>query len=1708
MLLKRAVCEFKDVTPIEYDDAMIRTAASKIGLNANSTAREVVESEVRKHKTALFFKAKAIVADETNSNGDNFPEAEVIKSAQTFVGVPFYTNHQNQDIEKARGKIIYAEWNPEEKAVYVIGFVDREAYPQICRGIEQDYMTGVSMGASVEYSECSVCQNKATSPDSYCSHIKMMKGRKFSGTVKNVKTGEILHLKDKLVYEVNYGIRFIELSGVGDPACRSCHIKGVIDNGEILQKAAACQNDFWMYKENAITKVASQEEVNQLEQALASLEAISISLIKNRKQVEVEFASDLVKILSDLQQFTDELVGAGFAQMPGAAGAVPGGVPGTAMPGAETLPPLGGPLPATETMPISEEPFAPAAVTGMPGTPAVNRPRMPSAPVKPITGSATDKLSKIAAEIEILKSKIAEKDTEQGEGEDMKRRIPPVADRERSATKQILGASMQENTGTFGNDKSTNINGGSKMSGINSTAERRDASNVTTEKQLEGDTGSSKRTGEEQNSTTEKQLEAKRQGEPTVVTEKQLVDKQTGEVPSVTSEKQLEAKRTGQEANSVTQVQLADGYRKDSESTVVTEKQLEAKPGMWERASFARKDVLTAADHLASVVKALAKSAVESCATPSQIRNAVCGLVNNLKVKAETLDFITKGGVSISEDVGLVSRAKYWGGKGVTIASTTAADVKKSVLDNLNVLIASNEKVHPEVVTDVLEVVAEDARSEKEISAEIDAMLAVKPEEPNRIASSKDDIRKALAKEPVVASKQPMVPGTPVAGKKPAVPGSKEAELAKREEERQKALAAVKMPDRVIIASFAELGMTKEEVKADPKKAKQKILDLARASATAENRKLAAVTNVDISPDGTINIAIDTEGKQEEIEVPLEGETPESTAPEGDVTGEGLDNLMAPPPTEPAAPGLTTPGANVNIPSPEAPLPTAASKGKMTKEAQFGGGTGGGMPGAPMSGVGEPSAPGIGEKPAMEDAVQSFTETAEPEGEAPGVGEQMMPGAICPSCHSTDTTTGKKGMEAGAYECNACGLRYQVQVVFEVLNPENMVVEKDEEKGKVKEPELPSMPVAAYIKLDKDSMQKIASSSKKYGNVCPACGMVECKASEQGEGTATFVCPSCQTKTEKEILVSKDDASEAYMRVAWTIEPKKVAKFDCQPCKAAAKKFAAKIRVAKMIKAASDNSADPKTAFPMANCIERVSRMYGANAVASYGECKGKVLSDCVCKELETFGLTKNSHLVRLAEVYSQEDPMDECLKVHQDKGFKKAQAETICNAFKKECSSEADSNELLMAFAGTNEFTKEELEAMNEYKKSKMSKGAQAEDMEGNIGDPIDVVPATPEVEETVTIELPAEVAKDIAGQVEEATEAPAEVVPGSPETGGLEVADGTPLLEEPAEAVELDIDATAGTIKSITVIKTAEAPKKVEDIEHDVKSGIPRGKATLGNESAANIDVAEKKPEIPRGTATMGQEQKFDAKLPDIPVDNDTIGGEKETQKGMPATNNEIKGTVIAEKAPALQKEAKTPKLVKDIEHDVEAKIPRKEELLGKEVKVPEKKLDVPRGDATLGDEEKFVEKLPDVPMDDAKMGGEKDTQKGMPAVNDEIKGTVIAEKRERQMEKLSAGRHKKACLVAAKLVAEGKIATGDMDEVVEVLSKLELDRMEAFAAKMFKAPARTVQAATLPVGITQEASAYAPEQPKSLVEQLSEALTIGSGKLNDSLVEDGKR
>jgi len=347
-----------------------------------------LETEVKEHPDFLYVKNFAIKANETNDNGDWFSTDELKKATPSFINCPVFTNHQNNDIEKAKGKIIHSWYDDEKDGIMTIARIDAVAYPHIARGVQTGVMLSSSMGCSVNVSICSICHNAATKPTDYCHCIKEQKRKVLSGTTQckyhdhgteeqcplcESKKGEnrIITYANQEVHEKNYGIRFIEDSLVVSPACHDCGITEVIDISKFLKKVAeindilpgllksasshpiACAESNCIYivgeEEDKIIrgalehvnsiaeklkhfvlaekiaetvknmpkmhKMAGQKELDDLKTALELISNVSKKMIDQKAQIDLEFLEDLVKVMSGLQEVSDELAQMGYGRL-------------------------------------------------------------------------------------------------------------------------------------------------------------------------------------------------------------------------------------------------------------------------------------------------------------------------------------------------------------------------------------------------------------------------------------------------------------------------------------------------------------------------------------------------------------------------------------------------------------------------------------------------------------------------------------------------------------------------------------------------------------------------------------------------------------------------------------------------------------------------------------------------------------------------------------------------------------------------------------------------------------------------------------------------------------------------------------------------------------------------------------------------------------------------------------------------------------------------------------------------------------------------------------------------------------------------------------------------------------------------------------------------------------------------------------------------
>ncbi|MEM3008480.1 MAG: hypothetical protein QXU32_01640 [Nitrososphaerales archaeon] len=179
----------------------------------------------------LYVRVRAI-SSRVNKNHDGWPSEELKKSYHTFLHKPIFIDHHNTDPMKARGVVVDAKLHVEDDLekvskldpyyatapknhlpptwIELLLEVDAKRFPKLAKAIIDGDIDGVSMGANVEHSICSHCENVAYSPEDYCNHI-ISKGALFDMWENGVKVA-------KPSYEDCYGVKFFEISFVFDPA--------------------------------------------------------------------------------------------------------------------------------------------------------------------------------------------------------------------------------------------------------------------------------------------------------------------------------------------------------------------------------------------------------------------------------------------------------------------------------------------------------------------------------------------------------------------------------------------------------------------------------------------------------------------------------------------------------------------------------------------------------------------------------------------------------------------------------------------------------------------------------------------------------------------------------------------------------------------------------------------------------------------------------------------------------------------------------------------------------------------------------------------------------------------------------------------------------------------------------------------------------------------------------------------------------------------------------------------------------------------------------------------------------------------------------------------------------------------------------------------------------------------------------------------------
>ena len=111
-----------------------------------------------------------------NSNGDVFPEQELIRAYKNWVGKPLCIDHKSSSVDSIRGVILDTYYDRTFKRVIGLCALDKVSYPDLARKVSTGYSTSVSMGTAVGKAICTDCGTVASTERDFCNHMKTKTG--------------------------------------------------------------------------------------------------------------------------------------------------------------------------------------------------------------------------------------------------------------------------------------------------------------------------------------------------------------------------------------------------------------------------------------------------------------------------------------------------------------------------------------------------------------------------------------------------------------------------------------------------------------------------------------------------------------------------------------------------------------------------------------------------------------------------------------------------------------------------------------------------------------------------------------------------------------------------------------------------------------------------------------------------------------------------------------------------------------------------------------------------------------------------------------------------------------------------------------------------------------------------------------------------------------------------------------------------------------------------------------------------------------------------------------------------------------------------------------------------------------------------------------------------------------------------------------------
>ncbi|CAB4197101.1 hypothetical protein UFOVP1290_621 [uncultured Caudovirales phage] len=217
-----------------YFSAIMMHAAEAAALNDDGTNRLTVRGEQvqvgwdKGGGTWKWTSNDSNIKPYKNSNGDIFPEEELVKAYKKWVGKPLCIDHKSSSVDHVRGFIVDTYYDRNLKRVIALCALDKKGYPQLARQVSTGVSNCVSMGTAVGKAICSDCARVARTEHDFCDHMR----------------------KKSCYGEINIDLNPIELSIVVNGADPKANIKHII-------AAANTMNNYLENRSNELSKLGS-----------------------------------------------------------------------------------------------------------------------------------------------------------------------------------------------------------------------------------------------------------------------------------------------------------------------------------------------------------------------------------------------------------------------------------------------------------------------------------------------------------------------------------------------------------------------------------------------------------------------------------------------------------------------------------------------------------------------------------------------------------------------------------------------------------------------------------------------------------------------------------------------------------------------------------------------------------------------------------------------------------------------------------------------------------------------------------------------------------------------------------------------------------------------------------------------------------------------------------------------------------------------------------------------------------------------------------------------------------------------------------------------------------------------------------------------------------------------------------------------------------